>query len=390
MMNRVRVAMTIGWCALLFAASALMPARAEAQTQTLYGLVQGSNTLVRFDSATPGTIETLSVIGVVSGETLRGIDFRPLTGQLYAMATDATGAQVRIYVIDPATGVATGFASTATVPTPGSQWGMSFNPAADRIRLVNANGENIRINPINAAFSGNDSDLSSPVAPAPVVDAVAYDRQFPGATQTTLFAINRATHSLAVQGGINGAVPPGPNGGSITDIGPLTIALNQASATGLEMTSNGILFATLRPSSNNLTGLYTVNVSTGAATLVGLIGDGSQEIGSLAVVDPTLTMSPDSGTYIATQWFDLVLMLNLFGRSVTGGSATFDGLDVSGPLASCVVPGTGAAGLITLRCAGLGGPVVGAGTHVLEVTLGLSDGSQVRRAVTWTVLPVVE
>lgn len=387
-MKRVRLAVVVGWCTSMVAASGLMPAHASAQTHTVYGLVQGSNTLVRFSSATPGSIETLTVNGIVTGETLRGIDFRPATGQLYGMATDVTGAQVRLYVIIPATGLATGFAPVVTVPTPGTQWGMSFNPVPDRIRLVNSNGENIRINPNNAVLAGNDTDLTSPVAPPPIVDAVAYDRQFPGATQTTLFAINRATNSLAVQGGLNGAVPPGPNGGSITDVGSLGIVLNAGSATALEVTSNGILFAALRTAGTN--GLYTINRSTGAATLVGLIGNGAQEIGSLAVVDPTLTMSPDTGTYTSTQRFDLVLMLHLLGRSVVTGSATFDGFDVGAALASCLIPGAGASGLVTLRCPGLGGPVVGAGTHVLEVTLVLSDGSQIRRSVTWTVLPVVE
>ena len=388
-MKRVGLAAIVGWCTLL-AASAFLPAHADAQSHTLYGLVQGSNTLLRFNSATPGTVETLPINGIVTGELLRGIDFRPATGQLYAIATDGIGAQVRIYVINPATGLATGFAPVVTAPTFSIQWGMSFNPVPDRIRLVNSNGENLRLNPNNGALAGDDTNLTSPVAPPPIVDAVAYDRQFPGATQTTLFAINRATASLAVQGGINGAVPPGPNGGSITDIGPLSVTLNAGSSTALDMTSNGILFAALRPTPLSTNGLYIVNTGTGTATLVGLIGDGTLEIGDLAVVDPSLTMSPDTGTYISTQRFDLVLMLNLLGRGVVSGSATFDGLDVGAPLASCVVPGAGAAGLITLRCPGIGGPVVGPGTHVIEVTLVLSDGSRIRRSVTWTVLPVAE
>ncbi len=376
----------VGWCLCLLT---LMTAatRADAQTQTLWGLVQGANTLVRFTSATPGTLDqVLAITGVASGETLRGIDFRPATGQLFAIATDAAGAQVRLYTIDLATGVATPFAPLIAVPTPGTQWGMSFNPVPDRVRLVNEAGENLRLNPNNGALAGDDTNLT----PGAVVDSSAYDRQFGGATQTTLFAINRATNSLSFQGGLNGATPPGPNGGVITAVsGPLGITLNAGSPTALEVTTDGVMLAAMRPSGGSA-GLYTINTTSGAATLVGAIGNGAQDIGSLAVVDPSFTISPGTGTYSSRQAFDLVLLFNLIGRTVTSGTVTFDGVNVGAALGSCIVPGTGASGLITLRCANLGGPVIGPGAHVLDIALVLSDGSLLRRSVTWTVLAVTE
>ncbi len=392
-MQRSRISTVVGWCTCLLALLTAVT-RADAQTQTLWGLVQGANTLVRFSSATPGTIDaTMAITGVVSGETLRGIDFRPATGQLFAIATNINGDRVRLYTIDLSTGVATPvlalIGETAPI-TPGTQWGMSFNPVPDRVRLVNEAGENLRLNPNNGGLAGDDTNLTSPAAPPPVVDSSAYDRQFGGATQTTLFAINRATNTLAYQGGLNGAGPAGPNGGSITAVGgPLGITLNAGSPTALEVATNGVMFAAMRPSGGNA-GLYTINTSSGAATLVGLIGDGVQDIGSLAVVDPSFAISPGTGTYTSTQRFDLVLLFNLVSRTVTSGTVTFDGVNVGAALASCIVPGAGASGLVTLRCANLGGPVVGPGTHVLDITIVLSDGSQVRRSVTWTVLSVVE
>jgi hypothetical protein len=66
---------------------------------TLYG-VTTTNQLVRFDSATPGTVVAVGAItGIQGGETILGIDFRPATGQLYAL-----GSTSRLYTIDTATG----------------------------------------------------------------------------------------------------------------------------------------------------------------------------------------------------------------------------------------------------------------------------------------------
>ena len=69
---------------------------------TLYG-VNTSNQLLRFDSSTPGTATTVGAItGLQGGENMLGIDFRPATGQLYAL-----GSTSRLYVINKMTGAAT-------------------------------------------------------------------------------------------------------------------------------------------------------------------------------------------------------------------------------------------------------------------------------------------
>lgn len=373
---------------LALAVSVLMPLQAVAQptSHTIFGLVQGTNELIRFNSATPGTIDaTIPITGLAAGETLRGIDFRPATGQLFAIGTDAAGSVVRLYTIDVTTGVATGFVPTFTGATPGTQWGMGFNPVVDRVRLVNSAGENLRLNPNNGTLAGNDTNLTG--TGTPVVDAVGYDRAFAGTTLTTLFAINRATSSFARQGDVNGA-PGSPNGGIITDIGPLGVTIG-ASSTALEIATTGTIFAALRPNGGSES-LYTINPVTGAATLVGTIGTGAQQLDGIAVLSPTLALSPGTGSYTSKQRFDLVILANLLGRGLVSGTATFDGANVTSFLASCVVPGTASTGAVTLRCPNLGGPVVGPGSHVLDVTLLLTDGSQIRSAVTWNVVAATE
>jgi hypothetical protein len=377
---------TTGSALLVLVLALLTPTRAMAQTtHTMLGLVQGTNELIQFNTPTPGTIDrTIAVTGLLPDETLSAIDFRPLTGQLYGLATNAAGSVLRLYTINTVTGLATGLARTVAVPLPGTQWGMSFNPTVDRIRVVNASGENLRLNPITGVLAGNDTDLQG--APAPVVDAIAYDHQFVPSTLTTAYAINRATNSLARLGGPNGS--PSPNAGSIIDIGQLGVAIN-GSSTALEITSNGSLFAAMRPN-GGAEGLYRINSVTGAALLIGTIGTGTQQLDGLAVIDPSLELSPDTGTYTTKQRFDLVITANLLGRGVVSGSVTFDGADVTGLVVSCVIPGAASTGAITFRCPNLGGPVVGPGVHELAVTLALTDGSSIRRVVTWTVVAVAE
>src|SRR5262245_26836003 len=61
---------------------------------TVFG-VTDTNALIQFDSATPGTIVTTTPItGLVVGDTIQGIDFRPATGQLFAI-----GSGSRLYTL---------------------------------------------------------------------------------------------------------------------------------------------------------------------------------------------------------------------------------------------------------------------------------------------------
>src|SRR3954463_12181569 len=63
---------------------------------TAFG-VTTANALVRFDTATPGTIiSSTPITGLQSGESVLGIDFRPATGDLYAL-----GSTSRLYIINP-------------------------------------------------------------------------------------------------------------------------------------------------------------------------------------------------------------------------------------------------------------------------------------------------
>src|SRR5690348_12990411 len=50
--------------------------------------VTGGSMLIRFNTATPGTINaTVPITGLAGGDTIVGLDFRPATGQLYGLGS---------------------------------------------------------------------------------------------------------------------------------------------------------------------------------------------------------------------------------------------------------------------------------------------------------------
>jgi Domain of unknown function (DUF4394) len=183
-----------------------------------------------------------------------------------------TNALVRTYTLDPSTGAATFVGSIPNTVSGAGDYplGMDVNPSVDRIRMALSNDENFRINPNTGSLAGDDPALN----PAGnQIIAAAYDRNFDRLAPpppTTLYEVSRATSSLMLQGGIDGAGPGGANGGMLTTVGALGITLTASSDGGLDISPNtGTAFATLHRTGSTVPRLYTIDLATGAATEVG-------------------------------------------------------------------------------------------------------------------------
>jgi hypothetical protein len=273
---------------LLLALVGLAVAAPAASAVPLVALTPG-NRLHYFDSASPAAVSGLGtpVSGLGANETIRGIDERPRTGELYAVtATTGSGSNsvIRSYVIPRASAFAipVGATTAALAGWADVAAGSDINPAVDRLRLFNVNDENARTNPLNGMLAGNDTDLT-PAAASTLVGG-AYDRNVDGALATTLFAIDREGSELVRIGGVDGV--PSANGGVVTSIGPLGPVLNAANDAGFDIAPDGTAYAALTDDADDLTRLYRVDLATGATTVIGLIGDGTTEVQSLAVVLP--------------------------------------------------------------------------------------------------------
>ncbi|MEO7658932.1 MAG: DUF4394 domain-containing protein, partial [Pyrinomonadaceae bacterium] len=258
-----------------------------------------NNHIVSFNIATPGVLlSDVALTGLNAGEFLLGFDARATTGELFAVASTGSAGTVggdRVVRVNPMTGAVTQVGGTLTTPA-GSFFGIDFNPVVDRIREVSDADINLRLNPNDGTLAGTDTNLAY-VSGDPnfgqnpnVVDA-AYSNNSAGATLTTLFGIDSNNNSLIRIGGVNGT--PSPNGGLLTTIGSL--GFNVDSFGGFDIQSGtGTAYAALMVGGNS--GLYTINLQTGAATLVGNIA-GAGNIDGLSVsvcpaTGPTPTPTP--------------------------------------------------------------------------------------------------
>ena len=281
-----------------------------------------NNELVRFDTATPGTIvSTTAVSGLATGENLVGIDIRPATGQLYGL-----GSTSQLYRINLTTGAATAIGAPASFTLSGTEFGFDFNPTVDRIRVTSNSGQNFRLNPnTGAAVDGDantggvqtDGSLAFVTGDAnegntPVVVGSAYINNFgtgtyTGAT-TELLNIDAAQDVLTLQSP--------PNNGGLVTRGSLGIDVVRAG--GFDVAEQtGIAFAALQIAGSTGTSLYTINTTTGAATLVGAIGT-TVTLRGLAIEPPARTV---------------------FGLTTTGNLVTVNPADPSTVLSTVAVSG---------------------------------------------------
>jgi hypothetical protein len=224
--------------------------------ETVFGVTTG-NVLVRFQSHTPGVLESSAPItGLQPGENVLGIDFRPATGELYAV-----GSTSRLYRIDTANGAAVAVGGPFSTPLNGTDFGVDFNPQADRLRVVSDAEQNLRIDPNTGAVAGVDTPLNPPGN----VVAAAYTNDFAGAPGTTLYDLDSGSDLLLIQNP--------PNLGTLSAVGPLQVDFTGLA--GLDVAPSGVAYASLTAPAGASSQLYTVSLATGAATLVGTIGGGA-------------------------------------------------------------------------------------------------------------------
>lgn len=265
----------------------------RADAATAYALT-AEDRLLQFDTASPGSISrTVSVGGLDAGEDLLGIDFRPAEPST-AQASNLYGLSSfgQLYKINAGTGQAAKVGAAldpAAAPLLGEQYGFDFNPAVDRIRVVSDLGENLRLNPNDGmlaaadtalAYATGDDNAGSP----PDVRAVAYtNSDNDPATATELYGIDSELGVLVEQ--------DPPNMGVLNTVGSLGLSDNPLVA-GFDIfgASNDAFFATsAEPAFGALAALdaelYGIDLDSGAASLIGTIGDGSAVITGLAVSD---------------------------------------------------------------------------------------------------------
>jgi hypothetical protein len=246
--------------------------------------IVGNASLATFDTQSPATMTIRPITGLQHpDEKFIGLDTRPATGELYGVTVPEkhfTDAVIETYTIDPATAAATWVGEiVAQSPETGDvRTGMDFQPLRDQIRVVNESYANIRIFPATGKLAALDSLLSFTAPATGPVTAIAYDRNVapgppgtppPAGAKTTVYGIDNGSQRLVVIGGIDGTGPNGgANGGKVTAIGQLQVAVFSTGDSGFDIAPDGAAYATLQSNADG-DALYTVNLATGAATKVG-------------------------------------------------------------------------------------------------------------------------
>ena len=249
-----------------------LPCRAE----TVVALTS-SNRLLFFDSATPGTVTKIISIPYPE-ERLAAIDFRPQTGDLYAVGPSGT-----IIVVNPTSGHVSSPNFPSSTALSGSRFGFDFNPTVDRIRVTSDAEQNIRLHPDTGAVAGVDTNLQFALTDVhagadPNVVASAYTNNFVGAGATVLYDIDSNFDALLIQNP--------PNAGTLNTVGALGV--DTTDRAGFDISpGTGIAYASLTVAGT--TGLYRIDLASGAATLVGTIAADTLFVGEV-VLDISVQM----------------------------------------------------------------------------------------------------
>ncbi|WP_086663201.1 DUF4394 domain-containing protein [Lentzea kentuckyensis] len=242
--------------------SAAQPAGLRA-----FGISGDGTLMATFTTDKPQVLDWVRQIQGFSGDTAAiGLDYRVQDGLMYLVGNNGGIYTVKLPPT-PASDPVVTKVSQLSVPLYGTKFGVDFNPAVDRLRVVSDTGQNLRHN-LGDHTTTEDAILSTPPALGPTrgVTAAAYtNNDLNPDTATTLFDIGTITDEVLIQSPANN--------GLLTATGKLTVDATDAgfdiysTLSGGKATSSAGFAALV--AANGAATLYSVNLLTGTATSIG-------------------------------------------------------------------------------------------------------------------------
>jgi Domain of unknown function (DUF4394) len=259
-----------------------------------------SGRLLQFDSTDTCSVHSqVKITGLQPNEQILAIDVRPFNGQLYGL-----GSSSRLYRIDSLSGQATAVGNGPFAPAlAGSAFGFDFNPTVDRIRVVSNVGQNLRLHPDlgtvvdgDAATAGTQPDgalaydsttadgdpIDVNAGTPPLIAGAAYTNpDNDPLTGTTLYVLDADLNLLAIQ------APP--NAGVLNTVGE--IGFNTTQLMGFDIGATNQAHAALKLVGGSKvkgcgnSALVTIDLVSGAATVVGVIGSHAPILGLASTLD---------------------------------------------------------------------------------------------------------
>ncbi|MEO5735256.1 MAG: DUF4394 domain-containing protein [Rubrivivax sp.] len=263
----------------LLAVPALLLAVGSVQAVPIVGLTS-ANEIARIETSNLSSSTRAAITGLAAGDRFVGIDLRPGDNKIYGITLSN-----KIYTVNEFTGATTFVANLSeniVLSTLG--YGVDFNPNADftggsSLRFTSTAGSNYAINPMTGVVGNQGSNIGAGFSGAAYTNSSPFPTTQPS---TSLYYINSSDNTLRF-------APNNFNSPTIQTIGPLGI--DALRANGFEILGNGTAYAALNvdEGSSLVTGIYTINLATGAATLVGNYN------GTLSGL--TASAVPEVGTY---------------------------------------------------------------------------------------------
>jgi Domain of unknown function (DUF4394) len=279
-----RVALLIGVIALLvpLAASAgggkkysaKRVATLDALKREMYATDDRGN-LLSFRAAVPQLVRSKQITGLPTGVSLKGIDFRPATGDLHALGSDKV-----VYRVNPRTAIAIAegpaFETMANALN-GDRIGFDFNPTVDRIRVTSDADDNLRLVPDTGALAAKDTSLTP--ADVTVVGSAYTNSSFvafanrPATTMLFAYDVSGNRDRIWLQ-------QPANDG---TLMNPKSVGLQLTSDVGFDIAgSANVGYVAGTSAGRSGADLYQVDVSSGDTRRLGRIGSGNVTITGLA------------------------------------------------------------------------------------------------------------
>lgn len=256
----------------------------HAAATSIFGL-STSNEISVFDSSSPSKIlKSGAVSGLNAGDNLVALDYQPATGNLLLL-----GSQSNVYKLDSfrSSSFSATLLNTLDPTVPGSDYAFDFNPAFMEgafARIITNENDNRVINGTSGEYLAPVEKTDVFYAPGdmneganPNIVGIAYDNNVMGATSTQQYGIDASLGILTTVAN---------NAGTLATIGGLGLGMPILADLGFDIAASGEAFASINSS------LYTIDLGTGAASLIGSIG-GAGTIRDISAVPQSV---PDAST----------------------------------------------------------------------------------------------
>jgi hypothetical protein len=229
------------------------------------------NRLMLFGTESPDIVaRVVPITGLGGGHRIVSVDFRGESGGLYGVGTDS-----RLYAIDTLSGAATPVGAPFQPAISGAHFGMVIDGETNQIRVHGVESDQ------NLLLRATTGELLSVDAPLAFAGFDIYAGQNPGVAGSAIRPSDGRVFGIEANNDILVRLPD-PAAGTLYTVGPL--GTGTTLCVGFDIAEDGSAFAALtQPDGSKL---HTIDLETGAATLIGTIAIDSPVQGIAIVPGP--------------------------------------------------------------------------------------------------------